>query len=217
MKRRQIVDRTASYVREMSENESTGHDWWHTFRVWNTAKYIAKKEHADLFTVELAALLHDVADWKFHDGDETVGAKIARRWLRKMKLEEDVIDRVCYIIVNVSFKGAMHKNSIKSIEGMVVQDADRLDSTGAMGIARCFAFGGYAGRPIYDPKVKPTIKKTVKEYKRVKGSSTSINHFYEKMLLLKDRMNTKTGKKMAKSRHIFMKNYLKEFFREWKC
>jgi uncharacterized protein len=214
MKKRQIINKTADYVRSKLKDETTGHDWWHTLRVWNTAKYIARKEQADLFIVELAALLHDVADWKFHRGDETAGAKVAKRWLQKMDVEEVVVNKVCDIITNVSFKGAIYKNRIKSIEGMVVQDADRLDATGAIGIARCFAFGGHIKIPIYDPRIKPRVNMTVKEYKKM--NKTSINHFYEKLLLLKDRMNTKTGKRMAESRHRFMKNYLKEFFREWK-
>jgi uncharacterized protein len=213
MKKRQIINSTASYVRKRLENDPTGHDWWHTLRVWNTAKYIAREENADLFIVELAALLHDVADWKFHGGDETAGAKLARRWLRKMDVNKDVVNKVCDIITNISFKGAIHKNRIKSIEGMVVQDADRLDATGAIGIARCFAFGGYLRRPIHNPKVRPKVNMSVEEYKKM--NETSINHFYEKLLLLKDRMNTKTGKKMVESRHRFMKNYLKEFLIEW--
>jgi uncharacterized protein len=214
MEQKQIISKTASYVRKRLENDPTGHDWWHTLRVWNTARYIAKKEHADMFIVELAALLHDVADWKFHGGDETAGARVSRRLLQKLNVKKDVIDSVCDIIINVSFKGAVYKNRIKSKEGMVVQDADRLDATGAMGIARCFAFGGYLRRPIYDPSIKPKVNKTVEEYKKM--NETSINHFYEKLLLLKGRMNTKTGKRIANSRHKFMENYLKEFFREWK-
>lgn len=213
MNKRQIINETARYVRDALEKDSTGHDWWHAYRVWNTARYIARKEHADMFTVELAALLHDVADWKFHKGDESAGTRKARKWLRSLKVDEKVVVDVCEIVENISFKGALHKNKIKGIEGMVVQDADRLDATGAMGISRCFAFGGRLERPIYDPKLKPKLNMTAEEYKSM--NKTSINHFYEKLLLLKDRMNTKTGKRMVVKRHRFMERFLKEFFDEW--
>ena len=170
-------------------------------------------EKADLFIVQLGALLHDIADWKFNNGDFEIGPKIAREFLEKLKVEENVILKVCDIIRNISFKGAGVKSQIKTLEGKIVQDADRLDALGAMGISRIFAYGGVVGREIHNPNIKPKLHKTFKQYKNQK--STSINHFYEKILLLKDLMNTKTGKKMANQRHKFIENYLKQFYKEW--
>jgi uncharacterized protein len=208
----EVIKKTASFVRKTLENDNTGHDWWHIERVYNTAVHIAKKEKANMFVVELAALLHDIADWKFHQGDEKAGGRKSREWLASLKVDEEVITAVCDIVDNIGFKGGV-KNNIKTIEGKVVQDADRLDAMGAVGISRVFAYGGHKGRPIYNPEEKAKVYKSFSQYKN--ASPSSINHFYEKLLLLKDLMNTKTGKKLAKKRHDFLKVYLKNFFKEW--
>lgn len=213
MNKKAIIEKTAEYVRKKLGGEGSGHDWWHVYRVWKNAVHICKKEKADLFVVEIAALLHDIADWKFHGGDDSAGSRIAREWLEKIKVEEDVISHVCDIIKNVSFKGAGVKTKMKTKEGMIVQDADRLDGIGAMGISRAFAYGGHKGREIHNPNIMPNIHKTFEEYKNSVG--TSINHFYEKLFFLKDRMNTETAKKMAEHRHKFMEQFLDEFLKEW--
>lgn len=202
-----------NHVKREMAGEGSGHDWWHTYRVWRMAIRIAKKEKADLFIVQLGALMHDLADFKAHGGDLTVNPRVARKWLGSIGADGETISRVCHIVGNVSFKGAGEKNLIKTKEGMVVQDADRLDAIGAIGVGRVFAYGGYVKREIHDPFTKPVLHSSFKEYKST--NSTTINHFYEKLLLLKDRMNTKTAKKIALRRHKFMKNYLKEFFNEW--
>lgn len=209
-----IVTVTSQYIRKKLEGEGSGHDWWHIYRVWNLAKLIGRDEQADLFVVELAALLHDIADWKFYGGDEEIGPRLAREWLEKQRVDEQVIEQVCDIIVGISFKGAGVATKLKTIEGQVVQDADRLDALGAIGIARCFAYGGHKGREIYNPNIKPQKHQTSEEYK--KSSSPSVNHFYEKLLLLKDLMNTNAGKRFAEKRHKFMELYLKEFYSEWR-
>ena len=210
-----IIKQTAEFVRKHLGKEATGHDWWHTYRVWKLALRIAKEEkNVDLFVVQLAALLHDIADWKFYAGDILVGPKLAKKWLRKLRVEEDIVSHVCEIVKEISFKGAKVKSKIRTREGMIVQDADRLDAIGAIGIARCFATGAKLNREIYNPEVKPKLHKTFKEYKRAK--STSINHFYEKLLLLKNLMNTKTAKNIAEERHKFMKQFLNRFFKEWR-
>ncbi len=213
MNKESILKQTEEYVRKKMEDESSGHDWWHVYRVWKTAVHIGEQEKADLFTVQLGALLHDIADHKFHGGDLTVGPRVAREWLEGLKVEEGVIAHVCEIINEVSFKGAGVETRMHSSEGMVVQDADRLDAIGAIGIARAFAYGGYKGLAIYNPDIKPAEHETFEQYKNNKGPS--INHFYEKLLLLKDLMNTKTAKKMAEERHRFMEQYLDRFFKEW--
>lgn len=201
-------------MRKLLEGESSGHDWWHVYRVWKNAVYIGKRENADLFVVQLAALLHDIADWKFRVGDDSIGPKIARNWLEKLKVDESTIAHVCEIILEMSFKGAGVNSRMKTKEGRVVQDADRLDAIGAIGIARAFAYGGHKGREIYNPIIKPERHETFEQYK--KGRGPTINHFYEKLLLLKGLMNTITAKKMAAKRHKFMKRFLDEFFVEWK-
>lgn len=213
MTKAQIIKKTADFVKKQTLGENTGHDWWHIYRVWQNAKKIGRLEKADMFVVELAALLHDIADYKFHGGDDTKGAKIASHWLTKLKVNKDIIKHVSNIILETSFKGAGVKNKIKTKEGQVIQDADRLDALGAIGIARVFATGAKLNRPIYDPRVKPILHKSFKSYK--KHDSHSINHFYAKLLLLKDRMNTKAGKKLALERHQYMKNYLARFYKEW--
>jgi len=216
MKKKLIIERTAEFVKKRLKKEPTGHDWWHTKRVWKLALKIAKREKgADLFVVQLAALLHDIADHKFYGGDDTLGPQLAEKWLKKLQVEKDIISHVCEIIKEISFKGARVKSKMKTKEGMIVQDADRLDAMGAIGIARCFATGAKLNREIYNPKIKPKLHKSFEEYKKAK--STSINHFYEKLLLLKDLMSTKTAKKIAKERHKFMKQFLDRFFKEWDC
>ncbi|MCD6274416.1 MAG: HD domain-containing protein [Candidatus Aenigmarchaeota archaeon] len=211
-----IIKKTAEFVKDRLEREVTGHDWWHAERVWKLALKIAKKEKdVDLFVVQLAALLHDIADWKFHGGDDTLGPQLAEEWLKKLKVEEEIISHVCEIIKEISFKGAKLKSKMRTKEGMIVQDADRLDAIGAIGIARCFATGAKLNQEIYNPKINPKLHKTFEDYK--KAESTSINHFYEKLLLLKDLMNTKTAKKIAEKRHKFMEQFLDRFFKEWNC
>jgi len=208
-----IIQETEKYVRDKLEGEGTGHDWWHIHRVRNTALALGKEENADLFIVELAALLHDIADHKFYGGDEEIGPATARNWLEKLQVEKHVIAHVCDIIRDVSFKGANVETAMKTIEGKVVQDADRLDALGAIGIARAFAYGGYKKRPLHDPNEQPEMHESFETYKNSKGST--LNHFYEKLFLLKDRMNTTSGRKLAEERHQFMKEFVDRFLTEW--
>jgi uncharacterized protein len=209
-----IIKKTEAFVRKRMAGETTGHDWWHTKRVCQMALRIAKTERgADLFVVQLAALLHDVADWKFNQGNIKAGVKLAKDWLEKLKVDDEIISHVCEIISEVSFKGANVISKIKTKEGMIVQDADRLDALGAIGIARCFATGAKLGREIYSPKIRPKLHQTFSQYKKAK--SNSINHFYEKLFLLKERMHTKTAKKIAQKRERLMKLFLERFFEEW--
>jgi uncharacterized protein len=210
---KKTVQKIANDVRQKLEGEGSGHDWWHIVRVWNMAKHIGANEGADMFIVELTALLHDIADWKFHDGDDAVGPGVARQYLEKYYVPSKVINLTCDIILNISFKGAGVKTDVKTLEGKVVQDSDRLDAIGAIGVARTFAYGGHKNRPMYNPNMKPSLHQSKEEY--FKSESPTINHFYEKLLLLKDRMNTKTAKDLAEGRHRFMEEYLKRFFQEW--
>ena len=212
--KKQLIDRTVKYVRQALEGEGSGHDWWHIWRVWQNAKMIGKNEQVDMLVVELAALLHDIADYKFHGGDDTVGPRKAGEWLEKLAVDEETIKKVKEIIEDISFKGAKVKTKVRSKEGEVVQDADRLDAMGAIGIARCFAYGGHDNREIYNPDIKPKMHKKAEAYKTNKG--TSVNHFYEKLLLLKDLMNTDIAKRIAEERHKFMEIYLERFHQEWK-
>ncbi len=212
-KQQEIIRRTEDFVRETLKADSTGHDWWHINRVRNVAVKLAQLEGADPFIVELAALLHDIADWKFNGGDITAGATKSREWLNSLGVDEATQARVAQIILTVSFKGAGVKNEIDSLEGQVVQDADRLDALGAIGIARTFAYGGHFNRVMYDPDEKPVQHATFEQYKSSKG--TTINHFYEKLLLLKDRLNTKAAKEFAEHRHKFVEDFLQEFYDEW--
>ena len=207
-----ILSRTADHIRNLLDGDSAGHDWWHVDRVRRVALTIAREERADLFLVELAALLHDVADWKFADGDESAGPAAARKWLASLVVDAPTTDHVCRIIEQLSFKGAGVATPMDSLEGACVQDADRLEALGAIGIARTFAYGGWKGQPMHDPEVPPQLHGTFLEYKQNKG--TTINHFYEKLLLLKDRMNTAAGKRLAQARHEFMEQYLQQFFAE---
>lgn len=214
MSKNQIIDKTFSYVKDALGGEGSGHDWWHVYRVWKTAQHIALLEkNVDIQIVELAALLHDIADWKFNNGDVRAGSRVARVWLQKQNFPEEKTKHICEIIEETSFKGAGVKFKMRTKEGMVVQDADRLDAIGAIGIARTFAYGGYSDREIYNPNIKPEMHVTFEQYKTSK--STTINHFYEKLLLLKDLMNTETARKIAEQRHKYMKNYLDRFYKEW--
>lgn len=209
----EVIRRTEEFVRETLKADSTGHDWWHINRVRNVAVKLANAEGADAYVVELAALLHDIADWKFNGGDITAGATKSCQWLTSLGVDEAIQARVAEIILTVSFKGAGVKNEINSLEGQVVQDADRIDALGAIGIARTFAYGGHFNRVMYDPDEKPVQHQTFEQYKSSKG--TTINHFYEKLLLLKDRLNTKSARAMAESRHTFLEDFLQQFYDEW--
>jgi uncharacterized protein len=211
---RDIIQKTTDHVRGLLSGEGSGHDWFHIERVRNTALAIARQEHADLFIVELAALLHDVADWKFAGGDHDAGPRAAREWLAALDVAPDVIDHVCGIIAGLSFKGAGVDTPMNSIEGQCVQDADRLDALGAIGIARAFAYSGHKGRPLYDPAIPPEPHATFEAYKRNTGPT--LNHFYEKLLLLKDRMTTLTARRLATARHIYLEQFLDQFLAEWK-
>lgn len=213
MEQTEIISKTAEFAKATLAGAEGGHDWWHIYRVWNNSKAIAELEKANMLIVELSALLHDIADAKFHDGDEEIGPRKAREFLRSIEVEKDVIDHVEQIIRNISFKGGKHIQEFKSIELDIVQDADRLDAIGAIGIARTFNFGGYKGREIYNPEIEPNLHMTKEEYKA--STAPTINHFYEKLLLLKDQMNTITGRKIAEERHEFMEKYLEQFYKEW--
>ncbi len=210
----EIINKTIVFVKKTLENAEGGHDWFHIERVYKNSLLIAKTEPVDLFVVSLGALLHDIADSKFHNGDETVGPKVAREFLFKMNVDSAVIEHVIAIIENISFKsslGAEKKYQSKELD--VIQDADRLDAIGAIGIARTFNYGGFKNRAIYNPEIPPNLNMTKAEYKA--STAPTINHFYEKLLLLKDKMNTKTGKKLAEQRHNFMELFLNQFYNEW--
>ncbi|MFA6594568.1 MAG: HD domain-containing protein [Candidatus Buchananbacteria bacterium] len=213
MNKEQIINQTAEHIKTKLVGEGSGHDWWHVHRVWKNAVHIGRHENADLFVVELAALLHDIADWKFNDGNDDVGPQLAREWLGELAVDEDVISHVCQIIKDASFKGAGVVAKMKTIEGMAVQDADRLDAIGAIGIARTFTYGGSKGREMHNPEIKPGKHESFEQYKN--SQSPVVNHFYEKLLLLKELMNTATAKKIAEKRHKVMEEFLEEFLKEW--
>jgi uncharacterized protein len=214
MTNQEIIDNTIEYLQQHFAQESTGHDWYHIERVWKLAKQIGEQEgDVDMFTVELGALMHDIADHKFHNGDETVGPKKAREFLMNLKVDEVVIESVVQIVEEVSFKGMGVPTPMSSKEGAVVQDADRLDAIGAIGVARTFAYGGSKGRPIYDPNIKPICHTSFAAYKT--STAPTLNHFYEKLLTLRDKMNTTTGKKEAIRRHEFMELFLQNFYQDW--
>lgn len=214
MEKQSLIEATKDFVKKELEHAEGGHDWFHTLRVYNNAKLISKKEDVDLLIVELAALLHDIADPKFYDGDETIGPRKASEFLLKQNVDSTVIEHVTQIIENMSFKNSFDLDvSFNSREMEVVQDADRLDAIGAIGIARCFNYGGFKNRALYNPNIAPNLNMTKAEYKA--AEAPTINHFYEKLLLLKDQMNTKTGKRIASDRHKFMEDYLKQFYAEW--
>jgi uncharacterized protein len=213
MEQTTIIEKTIAFVKETLQHAEGGHDWFHIERVYKNALLIAKEESVDEFVVSLGALLHDIADAKFHHGDETVGPKVAREFLESVAVAEEIIVHVENIITNISFKGGNFTQKFTSPELDVIQDADRLDAIGAIGIARTFNYGGFKNRKIYDPAIKPNLRMTKEEYK--KSTAPTINHFYEKLLLLKDKMNTKTGKKIAEQRHAFMEQFLDQFYVEW--
>eukprot|EP00033_Pygsuia_biforma_P005606 GCRY01006192.1.p1 GENE.GCRY01006192.1~~GCRY01006192.1.p1 ORF type:complete len:218 (-),score=33.03 GCRY01006192.1:28-681(-) len=213
MNQEQIIEQTVVFVKAALAGAEGGHDWWHIYRVWKSAKHIAQSEAVDLFVVELGALLHDIADSKFHDGDESVGPQKARAFLQSLNVAEAVIVHVENIISNISFKGGNQVQHFHSAELDVIQDADRLDALGAIGVARTFNYGGHKNREIYNPDIKPNLNMSKEEYKN--STAPTLNHFYEKLLLLKDRMNTQAGRKMAEQRHVFMQSYLKQFYMEW--
>ncbi len=208
-----ILSSTEKFVKETLNNAEGGHDWWHIYRVWKLALRIAKEENANLFVVQLAALLHDIADSKFHDGDEELGPRLAGNFLNKMQVDTQVIKHVDAIIRNMSFHKTFEKKKFNSLELQVVQDADRLDAIGAIGIARTFNYGGHKNFPIYDPHIKPETHQTKEAYKNSKAPT--INHFYEKLFLLKEMMNTPTGKILAEGRHQYMEDYIVRFMKEW--
>ena len=207
------ITKTIAFVKEQLANAEGGHDWFHIERVYKNSLLISKNENVDVFIVQLGALLHDIADSKFHNGDETVGPKVAREFLFNINVDSKAIEHVIKIIENISFKGGNEIQKFKSPELDVVQDADRLDALGAIGIARTFNYGGFKNRTLFDPDIKPNLNMSEEEYKA--STAPTINHFYEKLLLLKDKMNTKTGKRIAEKRHKFMELYLEQFYAEW--
>ncbi len=208
-----LIDNTILFVKQQLENAEGGHDWFHIERVYKNALLIAKEEDCNLTVVKLAALLHDIADSKFYGGDESIGPKIAREFLESQNISEEIIDHVIAIIENISFKGGNFEKTFSSKELAIVQDADRLDAIGAIGIARTFNYGGFKNRPIYNTNIQPKLNMSKEEYKN--SEAPTLNHFYEKLLLLKDKMNTETGKKIAKKRHDFMVRFLAQFYAEW--
>ena len=208
-----LIDNTILFVKQQLENAEGGHDWFHIERVYKNALLIAEGVDCDLIVVKLGALLHDIADSKFHGGDETVGPKTARAFLESQNVSEDIILHVIAIIENISFKGGNFEKKFNSKELEIVQDADRLDAIGAIGIARTFNYGGFKNRPLYNPNIQPNMNMNKEEYKN--SESPTLNHFYEKLLLLKDKMNTETGKKIAQKRHDFMVTFLSQFYAEW--
>lgn len=208
-----IIQSAAAYVQQELAGAEGGHDWWHIYRVWQQARHIAAEENADMLVVELAALLHDIADPKFHNGDESIGPAKAAAFMQAQAVPENVAEHVVNIIRYMSFKNALEKPVFTSLEMNVVQDADRLDAMGAIGIARAFNYGGFKNRALYDPAIPPNLHMTKEAYKH--SSAPTINHFYEKLLLLKDMMNTSAGRRLAAERHAYMETFLERFYREW--
>ncbi len=220
MNEHEIIANTKTFVKTTLRDAEGGHDWFHILRVYNNAKLIAKNENVDLFIIELGALLHDIADSKFHNGDETIGPEMAREFLESQQIEPSIISHIEKIISNISYKSSLSEENgsgfeqkFTSSELDVIQDADRLDAIGAIGIARCFNYGGFKNRPIHNPEIAPKLNQTKEEYKN--SDAPTINHFYEKLLLLKDMMNTFTGKRIAAERHVFMEQFLEQFYDEW--
>ena len=208
-----IIILTEEFVKETLNNAEGGHDWWHIYRVRKLAMHIAEKEEADLFIMELAALLHDIADPKFHDGNEETGPRLAQEFLKSLNVDKEIIQHIDAIIRNISFHKTFEAKTFDSSELQVVQDADRLDAIGAIGIARTFNYGGHKNFPLYDPDIKPDLHLTKEAYKNSKAPT--LNHFYEKLFLLKDMMNTVTGRKTAEERHRFMEAFVERFLKEW--
>ncbi len=213
MNKEQIIENTIAFVKDTLQGAEGGHDFFHIERVYKNAVFISKSEQVDSFVVALGALLHDIADSKFYNGDETIGPKVAREFLEKEGVDEGIIVHIENIIKNISFKGGNFNQDFTSPELDVIQDSDRLDAIGAVGIARCFNYGGFKNRALYDPAIPPNLNMSKEEYK--KSTAPTINHFYEKLLLLKDKMNTKTGKKLAEDRDDFMRQFLQQFYKEW--
>ncbi len=216
MNSQDVINKTEVFVKKTLAQAEGGHDWFHVERVYRNSLLIAKSEPCNLFIVKLGALLHDIADSKFYNGDENIGPKIAREFLIKLNVEPSVIRQVILIIENISFKTSLSNttgNKFTSAELDIIQDADRLDAIGAVGIARCFNYGGFKNRGLYDPEIKPNLNMSKEEYKN--STAPTINHFYEKLLLLKNTMNTKTGKNLANKRHAYMQDYLDQFYAEW--
>lgn len=214
MENEKVIRKTEAYIHSVFQTEGSGHDWWHIHRVRQIAAKIALEEGANVFFVEMAALLHDLDDWKLAENTSQQNAK-ALKWLNGLALDKAIVERIVEIIEEVSFKGAGVEANATSLESKAVQDADRLDAIGAIGIARTFAYGGHKNRLIYNPDISPVEHQSFEEYKR--GDAPTINHFYEKLLLLKDRMNTDTAKKIAENRHLFMIHFLDQFYNEWNC
>ncbi|MHA6697123.1 HD domain-containing protein [Chryseobacterium sp. A301] len=209
----ETIEKTIDFVKKQLEGAEAGHDWFHIERVWKNAKLIAEDTSCEREVVELAALLHDIADPKFHDGDETLALRISKKFLDSIGVKETITNQVLYIIEHISFKNRENSPKSRPIELDIVQDADRLDAIGAIGIARTFNFGGFKNNPMYDPNQKPSLNMSKEEYKKSNG--TTVNHFYEKLLLLKDLMNTPKAKALAEQRHAFMEQFLDQFFNEW--
>ncbi|UOU96675.1 HD domain-containing protein [Chryseobacterium daecheongense] len=208
-----LIENTVEFVKEKLEGAEAGHDWFHIERVWKLSKKIAETENCNHEVVELSALLHDIADPKFHGGDETIALKVSREFLESQNASEDTIEQVLFIIKNISFKNRGEAPQHLPVELKVVQDADRLDAIGAIGVARTFNFGGFKNNLMYHPDIEPKLNMSKEEYKKSNG--TTINHFYEKLLLLKELMNTEKGKEIAEDRHNFMLNFLDQFYKEW--
>ncbi len=215
MNKNQIIKNTIEFVKETLQDAEGGHDWWHIYRVWNNAKKINKSEKSDLLIVELGALLHDIADSKFNNGDEEIGPQKAKQFLESQLLEKISIEHIVKIIQNISFKGGNFIQDFRSIELDIIQDADRLDAIGAIGIARTFNYGGFKNRALYNPDIPPQLNMSKEDYKN--STAPTINHFYEKLLLLKEKMNTNAGREMAEQRHLFMEQYLNQFYSEWEA
>ncbi|NGX83189.1 HD domain-containing protein [Aequorivita sp. KMM 9714] len=209
----EIIRNTIAFVKDELKDAEGGHDWFHIERVYKNSMLISEGEKVDKIVVALGALLHDIADSKFHNGDDTVGPKRASEFLKTQNVAEEIIEHVVKIIENVSFSGGNKTQKFTSQELEVVQDADRLDALGAIGIARAFNYGGFKNRKLYDPEITPKLNMSPSEYKA--SNAPTINHFYEKLLLLKDRMNTETGRKIAEERHVFMETFLEQFYAEW--
>ena len=209
----EIIDSIVEKLKIKFEKESTGHDWFHIERVWKVAKEIGLKEGGDLFTIELGALFHDIADHKFVENADEEAVRLIDEYLKDFEIPASIVENVKHIVLNCSFKGGVGANKMKLKEGLIVQDADRIDALGAIGIARTFAFGGKYGNLLYHPDVKPNTFKSAEEYRNKR--THTINHFYEKLLLLKDKMNTKTGREIADQRHVFMESFLEQFYHEW--
>ena len=213
MENENLIQNTITFVKLQLANAEGGHDWFHIERVFKNTLTIAKNEKCDLLVCQLGALLHDIADSKFHNGDEEIGPNTARIFMESEGVSEEITEHVIQIIKNISFKGGNFEKKFNSIELQVVQDADRLDAIGAIGIARCFNYGGFKNRTIYNPEIQPNLSMSKEDYKN--SDSPTINHFYEKLLLLKEKMNTESGKKIAQKRHDYMEGFLKQFYGEW--